>query len=521
MQSLPLPFIATDHLGTSAWLLRLRWFAVFGQLATVSVAGAFGSDLPWAPLLGLIALTAVSNAAYALWLQRANRGRQKPTDAAGDRVARADKIATSLMMMDLVTLTAMLYFSGGIDNPFSLFYFVNLAVGGVILRPRWAWALTAMAILGCGLLIYASLPIAGLIEPQRQGEHSLHTLGLFIAYATCGSVVTHFVTRTAAELTRSERLLSETQAEHQRVMRLEGLTTLAAGAAHELATPLSTIDVIARELGRHLQDCETPESVREDVRLIDQQLEICRQILRRMRVAVGDSMADWLAYGMARQTVKDSSDFGRGDIRGVIAPESANNAKEAGTLVPTLLFGIPGSPTAAILLGGLLLLGLQAGPSMVDRNLDVTLSIIWTLALANVIAAAACFLLTNQISKISLIPAPKLVPFLLVIMVFASYQATRSWGDILAFLLLGLLSWVMKQLAWPRAPMIIGFVLASATERYLYLSMGRYGLDWISRPGVLILGALIVGIIAFGAVRSSKKAITADTESRIPTDATE
>jgi two-component system, sensor histidine kinase RegB len=319
MHALPLPFIATVHLGTSAWLLRLRWFAVFGQLVTVFIAGRFGGELPWVPLLALIAVTAVSNAAYALWLQRA-----RPRAVAGDRVAQADKIATSLMMLDLVTLTLMLYFSGGIDNPFSLFYFVNLAVGGVILRPRWAWVLTAMAILGCSLLIYASLPVPGLIEPNRRPDSSLHTLGLFIAYATCGSVVTHFVTRTAAELTRSERLLSETQSEHQRIIRLEGLTTLAAGAAHELATPLSTIDVIARELGRHLQDCETPQSVREDVRLIDQQLEICRQILRRMRVAVGDSMAD----SWDRTTVGDLIDCA---LEGVRDPDrvDVNDGPEA------------------------------------------------------------------------------------------------------------------------------------------------------------------------------------------------
>lgn len=304
MQSLPLPFITPIHLGTSAWLLRLRWFAVFGQLVTVFAAGSLvGSAMPWVPLLSLIAVTAITNAAYAIWMRRAKRekanlaaertdhGRRAEPSLSTDRDAQADAIATSLMVVDLITLTCMLYFSGGIDNPFSLFYLVNLAVGGVILRPQWAWVLAAMAIAGCTLLMFLSVPIVGLIEPQRNGQLSPHTVGLFIAYATCASVVTHFVTRTAAELTRSERLLSETKAANQRAQRLEGLTTLAAGAAHELASPLSTIDVIARELGRHLQDCETPESVRQDVRLIDQQLEICRQILRRMRGAVGDSMA--------------------------------------------------------------------------------------------------------------------------------------------------------------------------------------------------------------------------------------
>lgn len=327
MQALPLSFITPIHLGTSAWLLRLRWFAVFGQLVTVFAAGSLvGSALPWVPLLSLIAVTAVSNAAFAMWLRRAKRekanlaaektdhGRRIGQSLSTDRDAQADVIATSLMVVDLITLTCMLYFSGGIDNPFSLFYLVNLAVGGVILRPQWAWVLAAMAIAGCTLLMFLSVPIEGLIEPKRNGQLSPHTVGLFIAYATCASVVTHFVTRTAAELTRSERLLSETKAANQRAQRLEGLTTLAAGAAHELASPLSTIDVIARELGRHLQDCETPESVRQDVRLIDQQLEICRQILRRMRGAVGDSMAgSW-----DRTTVGDLIDCA---LEGVRDPE--------------------------------------------------------------------------------------------------------------------------------------------------------------------------------------------------------
>ncbi len=303
MQPLSFLSIAPTRLGTSAWLLRLRWFAVFGQVVTVVAAGLLaGSRLPWGPLLGLISVTAISNAAYCIWLRRVARAKAKlAAESAAERPplsppsvvhrdAHEDNVATTLMVVDLVTLTGMLYFSGGIDNPFSIFYLVNLAVAGVILRPLWAWVLTAMSIAGCTLLMFTSVPIEGLVEPQHDGQLSPHSIALFIAYATCASVVTHFVTRTTAELTLSERMLREATEANQRAQRLEGLTTLAAGAAHELATPLSTIDVITRELARHLADCETPQSVREDVRLIDQQLEICRQILRRMRGAVGDSM---------------------------------------------------------------------------------------------------------------------------------------------------------------------------------------------------------------------------------------
>ena len=328
MRSLPIPFVAPVLMGTSAWLLRLRWLAVFGQLGAVFTAGGFlGDQLPWWPLLSLIALTAVTNSMYGYWLDRINQGdrlrqgvpsdgesrdatagqgqafdanlsaggaavRQSHSPPRVDRQASQDRVATSLMIIDLITLTAMLGFSGGIDNPFSLFFFVNLAVGGVILRPAWAWVVAGLAILGYLTLMFWSLPMVGLVESPRRFEMVPQRVASLIAFATCAIVVTHFVTRTAAELTRRERQLSEIRAENERVLRLEGLTTLAAGAAHELATPLSTIDVIARELGRHLREFEVPESVREDVRLIDQELDLCRQILRRMRGAVGDSMAD-------------------------------------------------------------------------------------------------------------------------------------------------------------------------------------------------------------------------------------
>ncbi len=125
-----------------------------------------------------------------------------------------------------------------------------------------------------------------------------------LAFATCSSVVTYFVTRTAGELKSRERQLLRAQAAQAASHRLEGLTTLAAGAAHELATPLSTIDVIVRELSRHLEDCEKPESVDTDLELIDGQLEMCRQILQRMRSAAGDSMA----HRWDRTTVGDLID---------------------------------------------------------------------------------------------------------------------------------------------------------------------------------------------------------------------
>ena len=95
---------------------------------------------------------------------------------------------------------------------------------------------------------------------------------------------------------------------------------------------------------------------------------------------LGGTVVDWIAYSHLKQTTKDTSQFGKGDIRGVIAPESANNAKEGGALIPTLIFGIPGSGNKVLLLGGFVLIGIEPGLDMVTTNLDLTYLMIWSLA---------------------------------------------------------------------------------------------------------------------------------------------
>lgn len=297
--SLSIPLIAPAPLGSSKWLLHLRSFAVAGQLITI-VAAQVLTDvaLPYASLVALVALTAVTNVGYAYWLHR--QGPEQSVvriDSPAEMLPEHESgwrhgVALALMLLDLATLTAMLFLSGGAGNPFSFFYFVNLAVGGVMIRPRAAWSLTVTAVVGYSLLVFASEPIP-VFGNLSAGELTLNSLGLMLAFSTCATVVTYFVTRTAGQLKQREQQLLRAQAEQAASHRLEGLTTLAAGAAHELATPLSTIDVIVRELSRHLEDCQKPESVTTDLRLIDGQLEMCRQILQRMRSAAGDSAARW------------------------------------------------------------------------------------------------------------------------------------------------------------------------------------------------------------------------------------
>lgn len=213
---------------------------------------------------------------------------------------------------------------------------------------------------------------------------------------------------------------------------------------------------------------------------------------------LGGSVVDWIAYGHAVQTAKGSSEFGKGDIRGVIAPESANNAKEGGGLLPTLLFGIPGSGSMAVFLGGMVLIGIEPGPSMVTDDLNVTYSIIWSLAVANVMGAGLCLLLASPIARLTTIPFPLLAPFMISIICFAAFQATRDLSDLVALLAIGLFGIFMRRFGWPRPALLIGYVLAPQAETYLYQAVQFYGWGFLSRPGVLIIAALIAVSVWFG-----------------------
>lgn len=220
---------------------------------------------------------------------------------------------------------------------------------------------------------------------------------------------------------------------------------------------------------------------------------------------LGGPAIDWITYGVGRATSRNSATFGQGDIRGVIAPESANNSKEGGQLIPTLLFGIPAGATSAMLLGGLVLLGIQTGPAMITTNLNATLTIIWTLVLANVVVAALCFGLSRWISKVSLIPAQSLVPFLFVLLVIGAFQANDSWNDIYTLCVFGIFGWILKQIRWPRPPMLIGFILAGPAEDYLHLSVSLYGASWLAFPSVIAIAGIIAIVIVLGTVRFRRR----------------
>jgi TctA family transporter len=175
---------------------------------------------------------------------------------------------------------------------------------------------------------------------------------------------------------------------------------------------------------------------------------------------MGAAVIDWIAYGSAARMLKGASEtFGKGDVRGLIAAESANNAREGGQLIPTLAFGVPGSPAMALLMGAFLAQGISPGPKLLDTQLDITFTLVWSLALANVVGAGVCFLTASHLARIATIRSGILVPTVLAICFVSAYQGTRSYGDLVVLLSFGLLGWTMKRFGWARAPLILGYIL--------------------------------------------------------------
>ncbi len=222
---------------------------------------------------------------------------------------------------------------------------------------------------------------------------------------------------------------------------------------------------------------------------------------------LGGSVVDWIAYGHTVQTTKDKSGFGQGEVRGVIGPESSNNAKEGGGLVPTLLFGIPGSGSMAIFIGAIALLGsgqIEVGPAMLKNNLDITYSIVWLLALANVVGTLICIAGSGFIARLTNIRFALLAPFLFMIISFAAFQSGQNLMDLVALFGIGLLGIMMRRFDWSRPAFLIGFVLSDPAETYanqaLQIARSRFrrgfedGMEYIFSPIVIVL--LIITVIS-------------------------
>lgn len=224
---------------------------------------------------------------------------------------------------------------------------------------------------------------------------------------------------------------------------------------------------------------------------------------------IGSSVVDWLAYGHAAQSSKDGGkNFGHGDVRGVIAPESANDAKDGGDLVTTLLLGFPQGVVTALFIVALLAWGFLPGPEMIKRNPDIIYSVVWIQGISGIFGTLVGFGLSTQLAKLAQVRYSIMVPTIFVFVLMGAFSVTRDAADLLTVVIFGIVGYLMRRFGYPRPAMILGLVLGSLMERYLYRSMMSYGFTWLARPAVIVL--LILASTSFffalrGRMRSAAK----------------
>ena len=256
------------------WLGQLRWGALLGQLLTILLVDlGMHIKLPLGWLLAVLAVEAASNLWFLSWSRRAS--------------VSASSVLALPMAIDIVLLTALLFLTGGPFNPSSFLYLVYLALAAVVLPARLTWSLVGLSLISFGMLFVGErfLPMAIMPQLNHADQMRMHMQGMWYAFAVAAMFITYFVTRLRHSLAQRELELFRARSLASQSEKLASLATLAAGAAHELSTPLSTIAVVAKELERGLRDQD--EAARSDAQLIRREVDRCREILQRMAADAG------------------------------------------------------------------------------------------------------------------------------------------------------------------------------------------------------------------------------------------
>lgn len=263
-----------------AWLIRLRWVAIIGQSAVILATRLMGEfDFPYPWLVVILFLEILSNLVLIGW-SRTGRPRH-------------ESLGLIVLIADIAFLTALLSLTGGAENPFNLFYFIHVALAALVLRPLWTWSITIMSILSYVGLYFVPLDDRHLPWVKTSELWTLETQGKWVAFAVSAMVIAFFINMIQTALTKRENELIRIRDAKMRNEKLASLATLAAGAAHEFSTPLSTIALVASELQRGLEKKNADAHFIEDTVLIRDQVERCREILRQMSADAGESMGEF------------------------------------------------------------------------------------------------------------------------------------------------------------------------------------------------------------------------------------
>jgi putative tricarboxylic transport membrane protein len=221
----------------------------------------------------------------------------------------------------------------------------------------------------------------------------------------------------------------------------------------------------------------------------------------------GATPASFMSYGMARRMSKHPEEFGKGRMEGVVAPETAAHAAGTSALLPMLTLGIPGSPTAAVLLGGLLIWGLQPGPMLFVEQKDFVWGLIASMYLGNIVGLIIVLTTVPWWAAILRIPFAVIAPVIIVICAIGAYTVHSSMFDVVLMLVFGVVGYLIKKLKYPLAPLVLALVLGDMAEasfrQAMLLSQGSIGIFW-SNPLVGSLTTLALVMLVWPLVGRAK-----------------
>jgi putative tricarboxylic transport membrane protein len=204
-----------------------------------------------------------------------------------------------------------------------------------------------------------------------------------------------------------------------------------------------------------------------------------------------------MSYGIAKRISKKGKNFGNGEIEGVVAPETAAHAAGTAALLPMLALGVPGSPTAAVLLGGLLIWGLQPGPTLFVDNKEFIWGLIASMYLGNIVGLIIVLTCVPMLAAILRIPFPIIAPIILVLCAIGAYSVNNSSFDVMLMMVFGVLGYVLKKCNYPLAPLVLAIVLGDKAEesfrQSLLASQGSLSIFW---SNWLVGTIMALGLIA-------------------------
>ncbi|MEW5741671.1 MAG: ATP-binding protein [Myxococcota bacterium] len=283
------------------WLVRLRWL-VWGGLTALTGWAAWGLSIrfPLGWVAVLLGVGFASNAVAFGWHRRRHA---------------SERALLTLMLADTALSTAYFFLTGGPFNPFTALYLVNIVLGTLVLSRARQWVQLGASSAGfAALFVLEKLAPEGLRLPNHQEMMRLHLTGMLVAFAFAAAFIVYFMQRVQAALKAREGELESAR-------KLAALTTLAAGAAHELATPLGTIALVSKELERALAKVELPAGALDDLKLVRSQVDRCREILQGMSASSGELAGEPVTRFPAAAWISDALKDVKGGDR-VALPEA-------------------------------------------------------------------------------------------------------------------------------------------------------------------------------------------------------